>query len=175
MYCNSIFFVIYFACPRLLFVLVEGCIVWNDSKSLVLSKVFVITFMVLLLVIVILAPGVVAPLIKMSALAYSVGRAYFLATVYSGCVPIALLLVCLYILLQRMSAGSVFVKENVACLRYISWCCFAGAIICFVSALYYVPWLAVGAAAAFMGLIVRVIKNVFAKAVSLQNDADLTI
>ena len=148
---------------------------WNDSKSLILSKIFVIIFMVLLLVVAILAPGFVTSLTKMSALAYTAGKAFFLATIYTGCVPAAGLLVCLYVLLQRISAGGVFVKENVACLRYISWCCFAGAMICFVSALYYVLWLAVGAAAAFMGLIVRVIKNVFAKAVSLQNDADLTI
>ena len=33
----------------------------------------------------------------------------------------------------------------------------------------------VGVAAAFMGLIVRVVKNVFARAVSLQDDADYTI
>jgi len=40
---------------------------------------------------------------------------------------------------------------------------------------YWIPWFAVGIAAAFMGLIVRVIKNVVAKAVSLQDDADFTI
>jgi len=43
------------------------------------------------------------------------------------------------------------------------------------SSYYWIPWFAVGAAAAFMGLIVRVIKNVVAKAVSLQDDADYTI
>jgi len=148
---------------------------WDDSKSVVLSKICVIIFMVLLLAVAILAPGIVTALMRVSMLAYTAGRAFFLATIYAGCVPAAVLLVCLYILLQRISAGSVFVKENVACLRFISWCCLAGAIICLVSSLYYLPWMAVGAAAAFMCLIVRVIKNVIAKAVSLQDDADLTI
>jgi len=153
----------------------EGCVVWDDSKSLVLSKICVIIFMVLLLTVAILAPGIAGLLMYVSPHANAAGRAYFMATIYAGCVPAAILLACLYILLRRISAGSVFVKANVACLRHISWCCFAGAMICFVSALYYIPWLAFGDAAAFMGLIVRVIKNVFAKAVSLQDDSDLTI
>jgi len=148
---------------------------WNDSKSLVLSKICVFLFMALLLTCMILAPRLVDWLIWMSIQARTAGKALFLATIYTGCVPAAALLVSLYILLHRIDTKRVFMKENIACLRHISWCCFAGAVICLVSALYYVPWLAIGVAAAFMGLIVRVVKNVVAKAVSLQDDADFTI
>ena len=148
---------------------------WNDSKSLILSKICVFIFMGLLLACAILAPQFVNMLIWISSTAYSVGKALFLATIYIGCVPAAALLVCLYILLQRIGTGNVFVRENTACLRHISWCCYAGAVICAASALYYFPWLAISIAAAFMGLIVRVIKNVIARAVSLQDDADFTI
>ena len=102
-------------------------------------------------------------------------KAYFLATVYVGCAPVAALLIFLYMLLHRIGLGLVFVRENTECLRYISWCCFAGAAISLASSFYWFPWSAVGIASAFMGLIVRVIKNVFAKAVSLQDDADFTI
>ena len=148
---------------------------WNESKSLTLSKTCVVVFMALLLACAILAPRFVASFVGIAASASTAGNALFLTTIYAGCVPAAALLVCLYALLQRIGAGSVFVKENTACLRHISWCCFAGAAICIASALYYIPWLAIGVAAAFMGLIVRVIKNVVAKAVSLQDDADFTI
>jgi len=148
---------------------------WDDNKSLVLSKICVVLFMVLLTAVAILAPQIVSSFVQKSVMAYTVGKTLFLTTIYIGCVPAAALLVFLYILLGRISAGSVFVKENTACLRYISWCCFAGAIICLVSALYYFLWLAISVAAAFMGLIVRVIKNVVAKAVSLQDDANFTI
>jgi len=99
----------------------------------------------------------------------------FLITIYVGSLPAVALLVFLYMLLQRIGNGRVFVKENAACLRYISWCCFAGAIISLISMLYYVPWIALGIAAAFMGLVIRVIKNVFAEAIELQDDSDLTI
>ena len=148
---------------------------WNDSKSLVLSKICVVLFLALLLASAAFAPRIVARLIGMSAQAHEAGLGLFLATIYVGCVPAIALLAYLHLLLRRLSAGRVFVSENTVCLRHISWCCFAGSVICLTSALYYIPWGVVGIAAAFMGLVVRVIKNVFAKAVSLQDDAELTI
>ena len=148
---------------------------WNDSKSLKLSKISVIHFGVLLVACVILAPRLVDRLLLMSAMASLAGKGMFLTTIYSGCIPAALLLSCLYLLLQRISAGEVFVDRNIFYLRSISWCCFCGAAICIASAFYYLPWAAIGIAAAFMGLVVRVVKNVIAKAVSLQDDADYTI
>ena len=149
--------------------------IWNDSRSLVLSKICVVLFMVLLVVCAIFAPQLVTRLTRISEMAHLAGRMLFLITIYTGCIPAAALLVCLYRLLQRISAGEVFVGKNTAYLRYISWCCFVGAIICVASAYYYLPWLAIGIAAGFMGLVVRVVKNVIAKAVSLQDDVDYTI
>jgi len=148
---------------------------WDDNRSLVLSKVCVILFMVLMVVFAVLAPRLVTRLLSMSANADSVGMSMFLYTIYSGCIPAAGLLVSLHILLRRISSGDVFVRENIVCLRYMSWCCFAGAGLCLISALYYLPWATIGIAAAFMGLVIRVIKNVFAKAISLQDEAELTI
>jgi len=131
--------------------------------------------MVLLLFCAVSAPWLVSRLISISLAAHIAGRAWFLLTIYAGGAVAATLLILLYILLHRIGKGCVFVSENTMCLRHISWCCFAGAVICIASALYYIPWIAVGVAAAFIGLIVRVIKNVVAKAVSLQDDADFTI
>ena len=148
---------------------------WSDRKSLVLSKACVVLFMALLLAGAVCAGWIASVLVNSSVSAALAGKALFLATIYTGCIPAAALLVCLFILLHRIGQERVFVRENTECLRYISWCCFAGAAICIASALYYVPWLAVGVAAAFMGLIIRVLKNVVAKAISLQDDANLTI
>ena len=148
---------------------------WNDTKSLALSKICVVLFMALLVVCTVLAPRLISTLMRLSIQADLAGAALFMGTIYAGCVPAAALLIFLYILLRRIGAGQVFVNENTACLRYISWCCFAGAAITLASALYYLPWLAIGVSAAFVGLIVRVVKNVVAKAVSLQDDADFTI
>ena len=148
---------------------------WNDSRSLLLSKICVVVFMVLLVASALVAPRLVASLMRMSVMANLAGSTLFYATIYAACAPAAALLVWLYVLLHRISAGRVFIRENTACLRYISWCCFLGAAICLASAFYYLPWGAIGVSAAFMGLIVRFVKNVIAKAVSLQDDAEFTI
>ena len=146
---------------------------WNAKKSILLSRICVIVFMVLLA-----AVAVLAPLIILRVFGYT-GMAgyftYFLVTVYVGCVPAALLLIFLFILLRRIDSGEVFIQKNVDSLRYISWCCFAGAAVSAVSLFYYFPWVMVAVAAAFMGLIVRIVKNIFGRAVALQDDADHTI
>jgi hypothetical protein len=145
---------------------------WNDRKSVVLSKICVFLFM-FLLAAALAAPWVYAPLLR------AVRRLdeHILVTVYAGAVPVVALLVLLLALLRRVERGEVFVRENVASLRYISWCCFFGAGVAAVSTAYYMPlpWAVFALAAAFMGLIVRVVKNVFAKAVALQDDADFTV
>jgi Flp pilus assembly protein TadB len=92
-----------------------------------------------------------------------------------GAVPAAYLLYSLFRLLRRIETGQVFTADNVELLRRISWSCFAGAIIALISLFYYYPWVFVAVAAAFMGLIVRVVKNVVAQAVELQNEADYTV
>jgi len=148
---------------------------WNDSRSIKLSKICTILFMVLLVACLVTAPWLVARLFVMSQPAQKAGNVLFLATIYIGSVPAAALLAFLYALLHKIGTGRVFISANVAYLRYISWCCFAGAAICIASASYYVPWAALGIAAAFMGLIIRVVKNVVAEAVALQDESDLTI
>jgi len=131
--------------------------------------------MVLLVACLVSAPWLVTRLISMSAPAQKAGSTLFLVTLYAGGVPAATLLAFLYALLHQIGSGRVFIKENVAYLRYISWCCFAGALLSIASAFYYIPWFAPGIAAAFMGLIIRVVKNVVAEAVALQDESDLTI
>jgi len=147
---------------------------WNKTKSICLSKWCVLIFMVLLTGVALSTPWLVRMLIH-ARTGLTGAESYFLATIYSGCIPAGWLLLCLFRLLGRIEAGQVFLKENVGYLRRISWSCFAGAVICFASAFYYLPWGFVAVAAAFMGLIVRVVKNVVAQAVELKNESDFTI
>ena len=148
---------------------------WNDSKSLRLSKICTIIFMILLVACLVFAPWLVNRLLSISTPARDAGQTLFLVTLYIGSVPAALLLAFLYALLHKISSGQVFISENVSYLRYISWCLFIGALLCIASTFYYIPWFSLGIAAAFIGLVIRVVKNVFAKAVELQDESDLTI
>lgn len=148
---------------------------WSGKKSISLSKFCVLIFTVMLIGTVLSAPWLVRLLMDFSRADLVGKETLFLLTIYSGSVPAAVLLFCLYRLLRHIELEQVFITANVEYLRRISWCCFAGAAICFASIHYYFPWSFVAVAAAFMGLIVRVIKNVIAQAVELKNESELTI
>lgn len=78
-------------------------------------------------------------------------------------------------LLRNIHRGEVFTSENTACMRRISWCCFAVALLCLGFTVPYQPFIFVAVAAGFVGLILRVMKNVFAQAVAIKEENDFTI
>ena len=147
---------------------------WDDHRSVILSKLSILIFSVGLILTAIAAPWMVRWLIWTRPHLRGT-EIYFLMTIYSGGILSAVLLYNLYRLLQRISAKQVFLVENVEFLRNISWSCFAGSGICLISVLYYLPWILLAVSAGFMGLIVRVVKNVVAQAVSLQHEVDYTV
>lgn len=148
---------------------------WNERKSLVLSKLCVIAFMVCLAAALVGGPWLVKWLTTYSINAKQQYYPLFMTTLYSGGAVAAVLLYALYRLLHNISKGAVFERINITYLRRMSWCCFFGAGIALLSWLYYLPWLIVAVAAAFMGLIVRVVKNMMEQAVLLKQENDFTI
>ena len=81
----------------------------------------------------------------------------------------------LYMFLARIEKEEVFTPANVLALRRISWCCAGAAAVCLAAAYIYLPFAFLGVAAAFMALIVRVLKNAFAQAVHMKDELDYTI
>lgn len=148
---------------------------WNGAKSIALSKLCIRLFMGLLVATVVTAPWLTSWYLYYPRPVLMETEGFLMATIYVGAIPAGLLLYNLFRLLHRIEAGQVFTPENVERLRRISWSCFVGAGIALVSTLYYLPWAFLAVAAAFMGLIVRVVKNVVAQAVELQDEVDSTI
>ena len=148
---------------------------WNGEKSITLTKLCIVIFMGLLLAVAVSAPWLTDWFINISRAGQDEDRVYLMTTVYVGFVPAAYLLYSLLKLLRRIETGQVLTAENVELLRRISWSCFVGAVVAIVSVFYYYPWVFVAIAAAFMGLIVRVVKNVVAQAVELKNEADYIV
>lgn len=148
---------------------------WNGEKSIILSKLCVLLFMGLLAVVVMTGPWLTQWFVEFSQAGLKEKAAYFMATIYVGSVPAAYLLYSLLKLLGQIESGQVFTPKNVELLRRISWSCFVGAGIALISLLYYYPWFFLAVAAAFMGLIVRVVKNVVAQAVELKDEADYIV
>ena len=148
---------------------------WNQDKSVTLSQVCVIFFGGLLAVLDLTAYWTTRYFAQISG-----------ALEESQAVPLMLLFyLCsvagwaalwnLWKLLKNIRKGQVFVAENVAAMRLVSWCCFGVGIVCVVGAVVYLPLLIAAAAAGFMGLIVRIVKNAFEQALAMKDELDFTV
>ena len=110
---------------------------WNETKSLTLSKLCVKLFMALLIGLGVSAPFWLKSLLAFySELGLEAFYAYFLMTIYACCVPAALLLYHLYRLLNNIGRDQIFNAENVRHLRVISWCCIAAGLVCLLSLIH---------------------------------------
>ena len=147
---------------------------WTYRYSVRLSGICTWFFMILLAAGLVLAPRAAGAYIVMNHKPQEL-LPVLLAAFYSCALPAAVLLWKLRSLLSAIGQGQVFTVRNVAALRHISWCCFVVAAICLGFGFAYLPIFFVAVAAAFMGLILRVIKNVFEQALILKEENDYTI
>ena len=147
---------------------------WLKSKSLLFSQIFVVLFALLLAV---LDLGGIRIVRWFSGLRNLMERQTlaFLAALYLCSVFGWILLWAMWRLLKNLRAARVFTEENVALLHRVSWCCAAAAAICLASGMFYLPFLIAATAAGFMSLIVRIVRNVFQKALDMKNELDLMI
>jgi hypothetical protein len=173
---------------------------WNAKKSVQLSLIctkIVVAGVLLVMILVLLAC-----LHMGEALTYIVfGRyweyvalflpqsAVLIPAFYIACAFVLFALFRLHGLLSAIKAGEVFTQSNVRRLRAISWACFAVTLLLLLTDIIWVIrfgypkpslsaplfFLAISITAAFMGLILRVVKNVFEAAVLLKDEVDFTI
>jgi len=167
---------------------------WTKSKSAALSlictRVLICAAVAIAVALPFLISGYYLDII-------SAGRAFsyegrFLAFIFSGLPQMTVIAIyaCAYAsfgfamvallaldkLLRNIRKDIVFVRGNVRCLRIISWCCFAIAIImiCSWPQIHY-SLTFVAAAAAFFGLLMRVFKNIIETACEIKDENDFTI
>ncbi len=78
-------------------------------------------------------------------------------------------------LIKNIGSEKVFIDENVKLLKTLSYCCFAIAVVTLIFARFRILVFVITFAAAFIGLILRVIKNCFTEAIRLREENDFTI
>lgn len=98
-----------------------------------------------------------------------------LVAFYICCVPAWTALVSIVKLMKNIMAEEVFTEKNVFLIRLLSWCCALVSFVCFIAGFIYMPLWFVTLGAAFMMLILRVLKSVMAKATEMKNENELTI
>lgn len=148
----------------------------KKDKSLILSQILVKLCYGIVLACCVFAPMLVNYYNEKTAHIHEGSvTAPLLITLYC-CVPFAVgALICLDMLLGNISRGEPFISRNVTLLRIISYCCF-GVAAAFIYFAVLRPFaFAIVFAAGFFGLILRVVKNCFKKAVELREENDATI
>ena len=147
---------------------------WNSMKSVQLSLICTKVVIFLVIVCAIIMPTRIARYIDLLPIEMSVLYP-FMAILYLCCIPAMIALICLHMLLVNIKREEVFIRKNVKLLRIISWCCFLVAFIMAFAIYYYLLFGLMAVAVAFIGLILRVVKNVIEEAVRLKDENDFTI
>ena len=78
-------------------------------------------------------------------------------------------------ILKNILKDEVFTESTVKILRLLSWCCAFVSVVCAVAFFYYKAFFVFSLGAGLMMLILRVLKNVMARAVEIKNENELTI
>ncbi len=150
---------------------------WNNQRSTLLSLVIVRLCYVLLAGCCVAAPWIVGFYddIVNNANGLPSVFAELLVTLYCAVPAAAVALVCLDKLLGNVRREQPFTESSVKYLRIISWCCYVEAVvfIYFATLRHFAILVVLGFA--FVGLILRVVKNVFQQAVILREENDYTI
>lgn len=150
---------------------------FKKSKSLIFSIVLTRVVFIAIIVSCFTAPFLVSIYDSKYVIAAGQPSCFIPLTVtlYLTAVPAAVLVIALDRLLKNISQDKAFISQNVTCLRIISYCCFAVSVIfIYFGFIRHFAFLIV-IAAAFFGLILRVVKNVFEQAVALREENDFTI
>lgn len=103
-------------------------------------------------------------------------KEWFLLIIYlSLYLPVFLIGLNLFFLLQNIQKGIIFSKDNLEYLRRISWACLFAGIFLLLAGLYQWIFIILSAMVGFFGLLMRVIKNMLNDAIRLKEENDYTI
>lgn len=103
------------------------------------------------------------------------GRENILALAYTILVDIFVADILLFALLLRVRRELVFTSASVALVRGVSWCCVLLGLFFGLLGLYFRIAFVVAFAALFLGLCLRVVKNVIEQANEIKSENDLTV
>lgn len=149
---------------------------WNIKHSVMLSRAFIGFFAILLLAVDVAGFLNVSRSWDLQDVVKPSQLTWIRICVYACSVPAWAALWELWQLMGRLSRAQVFTPQTVKQLRIIAWCCFMVALISFVCAGgVHFSIIVVSVAAALMGLIVRMVKNVLEQAMVMKNELDYTV
>lgn len=145
----------------------------KQNQSIQLTKLLIYVALALVFMTIAFAPKIVS----IYLLARQMPSLY--PSFYVGIAILSILATIILLLLRRLILNiekeEIFIEENICYLKTISVCFVIASIACIGLCLFYIPWLFIAIASAFMAVIIRVIKNVFEKAQEIKQENDLTV
>lgn len=103
------------------------------------------------------------------------GRVFVLVLAYVMLGVLALADTFMIMLLLRVKKSLVFTDKSIALIRGISWCCFAICVVFALLGIYFQLSFILAFFAVFLGISLRVVKNVIEEAADIKSENDLTV
>lgn len=103
------------------------------------------------------------------------GRVFVLVLAYVMLGVLALADTFMILLLLRVKKSLVFTDKSIALIRGISWCCFAICVVFALLGIYFQLSFILAFFAVFLGISLRVVKNVIEEAADIKSENDLTV
>ena len=139
---------------------------WDNSKSLLLTTWWMRIAMVVWCIL-----GIAVPtLFFMRQIPFDILILFCLLFA-----PILLAFYGLHKMLSNIQQGLIFSVQNTASLRLVSWACFFAAIFLLIAAFKWPVLIFDSGVIGFLGLFVRVIKNMLSEAIAIKEENDFTI
>ena len=139
---------------------------WDNSKSLLLTTWWMRIAMVVWCIL-----GIAVPtLFFMRQIPFDILILFCLLFA-----PILLAFYGLHKMLSNIQQGLIFSVQNTASLRLVSWACFFAAIFLLIAAFKWPVLIFASGVISFLGLFVRVIKNMLSEAIAIKEENDFTI
>ena len=149
--------------------------------STLLTIILCVVLFVAVIVGAFYTPGIVGNIIQMTDITKSTqivnsgGKTVLITLSYLMLLIIMTADILIFFLILRVRSGGVFTDKSVALIRGIAWCCFLiSAVFCGIG-LYFKLAFVVAFMAAFLGLCIRVVKNVIEQANKIKSENDLTV
>ena len=139
---------------------------WDNSKSLLLTTWWMRIAMVVWCIL-----GIAVPtLFFMRQIPFDILILFCLLFA-----PILLAFYGLHKMLSNIQQGLIFSVQNTASLRLVSWACFFAAIFLLIAAFKWPVLIFASGVIGFLGLFVRVVKNMLSEAIVIKEENDFTI
>ncbi len=143
--------------------------------SLRLSLVISAVFFALCILGAIFLPHITNTLISLKERFPEGGASAVLALAYAILTVAAAADVLVFVLLLRVRKRLVFTDKSIALLRGISWCCILLGALFGVLGYYFLVSFTLAFAAVFLGICLRVVKNVLEEGAEIKSENDLTV